>query len=128
MKTNNIVVLVLFGAAFWLVGTLWYRARGQAIFETTAPRYWINFVATPILSTLVCVGVFRWRQVPAPAWSAAALLVAIPGMLGEALLLSRFSAWMPGMQAASAGRYGGFLFATYALVLGVAEVVTLRAG
>jgi hypothetical protein len=55
------------------------------------------------------------------------LLVAIPGMLGEALLLSNFSAMMPRMQPASAGKYGAFLFATYALVLGIAEIVTLRA-
>jgi hypothetical protein len=34
---------------------------------------------------------------------------------------------MPKMQEASAGKYGAFLFATYALVLGIAETVTLRA-
>jgi hypothetical protein len=43
-------------------------------------------------------------------------------------LLSNFSALMPRMQEASAGRYGAFLFATYALVLSVAEIITLRAG
>ncbi len=53
--------------------------------------------------------------------------IAIPGMIGEAILLSRFSVLMPGMQPPSAGKYSGFLFATYALFLAIAETVTLRA-
>lgn len=55
------------------------------------------------------------------------LLLAIPGMLGEAVVLPHLSAFMPKLHAASGGRYGAFLFATYAVVLGLAEVVTLRA-
>jgi hypothetical protein len=31
-----------------------------------------------------------------------------------------------GIQEASGGRYGAFLFATYAVVLGIAEFATLR--
>jgi hypothetical protein len=33
---------------------------------------------------------------------------------------------MPKLHAGSGGKYGAFLFATYAVVLGLAEVVTLR--
>jgi hypothetical protein len=55
------------------------------------------------------------------------LLVAIPGMIGEAVVLSNLETFMPKLHVASGGRYGAFLFATYALVLGIAEVVTLRA-
>jgi len=55
------------------------------------------------------------------------LLLAIPGMIGESLVLSNLSTFMPKLHATAGGRYGAFLFATYALVLGVAEVVTLRA-
>jgi len=55
------------------------------------------------------------------------LLLAIPGMIGEAVVLSNLSIFMPRLHATSGGRYGAFLFATYALVLGVAEVVTLKA-
>ena len=42
-------------------------------------------------------------------------------------VLSNLAIFMPKLHATSGGRYGAFLFATYALVLGVAEVVTLRA-
>lgn len=127
MKGQSAIVMILFGVIFWVVGTLWYQARGALIFETTSLRYWANFVLIPVISALVCVGAFRWQQVPVTDWASAVLLIAIPGMAGEAVLLSNFAKWMPKMQAVSAGPYGGFLFATYALVLGVAEVMTIRA-
>jgi hypothetical protein len=47
--------------------------------------------------------------------------------IGETIVLSRLPTFIPKLQAASAGRYGAFLFAAYALVLGIAEVITLKA-
>jgi hypothetical protein len=48
-------------------------------------------------------------------------------MFGEALLLSRFSTLMPRMRLETAGKYGAFLFATYAVFLTIAEIIALRA-
>ena len=48
-------------------------------------------------------------------------------MIGEAVVLSHLSTFMPRIQASAGGRYGAFLFAAYALVLGIAEVVALKA-
>ena len=53
------------------------------------------------------------------------LLLGMPGMIGEALVLSHFSTSCR-LQEASAERYGAFLFAAYAVATGIAEVVTLR--
>ena len=126
MKTQDIALLLGFGIVFWIAGTIWYEMRGPLVFETTGVRYWTNFVLTPLVTMGVCILMLRWRNIPNSEWASAALLIAIPGMIGEAVLLSRFSVLMPKMQAASAGKYGGFLFATYALVLGIAEVVSIR--
>jgi hypothetical protein len=127
LKTIDIVLLIAFGLVFWFAGTIWYEMRGPLVFETTSLRYWINFAITPIVTTGICILILRWRQIPAAGWASAMLLIAIPGMIGEAILLSHFSALMPRMQLTSAGKYGAFLFATYALVLGIAEAITLRA-
>ncbi|MGA2535095.1 MAG: DUF5367 family protein [Terracidiphilus sp.] len=127
MRNREIALLLGFGLIFWIAGTLWYESRGQRVFETTATRYWVNFFLTPIVTAAVCIFMLRWRHIAAANWASAMLLVAIPGMLGEAVLLSHFSALMPRMQVSSAGKYGAFLFATYALVLGIAEIVNLRA-
>ena len=127
MKLSDKFLLLLFGIVFWTIGTLWYRARGALVFETTSLRYWINFAIVPVSSTLICILILRWRRIPAPDWTSAALLIALPGMFGEALILSSFALFMPKMQLTSAGRYGAFLFAAYALFLTIAEIVTLSA-
>lgn len=127
MRNRDISILLAFGLAFWIVGTLWFERTGPRVFETTAARYWANFFITPVVSTVGCILILRWRHIPASAWTTAILLIALPGMFGEAILLSNFSRLMPGMQQASAGKYGAFLFATYALVITIAEIVTLRA-
>jgi hypothetical protein len=127
MKPSDKYIFLFFGLAFWVVGTIWYELRGPRVFETTSQRYWINFVITPVLSAVVCILILKWRQVPAASWASAALLIALPGMFGEAALLSQFGRFMPRMHPESGGKYGAFLFAAYALFLTIAEIVTVRA-
>ncbi len=127
MKPFDKLLFPLLGIAFWVGGTILYEFRGHQVFETSNLRYWINFVLTPVVTAGVCILILKWRQVPAAEWASAGLLIALPGMFGEAVLLSRFAAFMPRMRPETAGRYGAFLFATYALFLTIAEVVTVRA-
>lgn len=127
MRAREISLLLTLGIVFWISGTLYYEKRGPLIFETTALRYWSNFILTPVVTSGACILILRWLEIPASGWASAMLLIALPGMVGETVLLCHFSMLMPGMQAVSAGRYAAFLFATYAVALGVAEVVTLRA-
>jgi len=127
MRTREICILLAFGIAFWVAGTLWFERTGPRVFETNAVRYWLNFFITPTVSTVGCLLILRWRHIPASSWTTAILLIALPGMFGEAILLSNFSTLMPRMHEASAGKYGAYLFATYALVITIAEIVTLRA-
>jgi NAD/NADP transhydrogenase beta subunit len=125
MKAGEVTLLLFLGLTFWIGGTLYFGKAGPAILESTRLRYWTAFVLSPIVSAVLCIVILRWRRIPAVNWTSAMLLLALPGMMGEALVLSNLSAFMPKLQPASGGRYGAFLFATYALVLGLAEVVTL---
>ena len=127
MKRRDVVSLLVLGSIIWVAGTILYAYRGPAIFETTSLRYWWAFASSPVLSALLCVGILRRRHIAPAHWASAMLLLAIPGMIGEAVVLSNFSTFMPKLHAASGGPYGAFLFATYALVLALAEIVTLRA-
>jgi hypothetical protein len=128
MKPYDKLLFVLFGCAFWVGGTILYHYRGHHVFESSDQGYWINFVLTPVVTAAICILILKWRGVSAADWGSAALLLALPGMFGEAALLSRFAVFMPRMRPETAGRYGAFLFATYALFLTIAEVVTVRAG
>lgn len=127
MKAQDVALLLVLGLIIWIVGTIHYANRGPAILETTSLRYWRAFALSPIVSAVLCIAILRWRHIAPANWASAMLLLAIPGMIGEAVVLSNLSTFMPKIHAVSGGRYGAFLFATYALVLGVAEVVTLTA-
>jgi hypothetical protein len=127
MKASDVTLLLLLGLLIWVVGTIYYASRGPLILETTTVRYWSAFALSPIISAILCVVILRWRHIAPSHWTSAMLLLAIPGMIGEAVVLSHLSTFMPKLHAASGGRYGAFLFATYAVVLGVAELVTIRA-
>ena len=116
------------GSATWLAGTVYYVYFGHAVLETTSMRYWRGFILSPVVSAAICIAIVRWRHIASADWASAMLLLAIPGMAGEALVLTNLTAFMPGLQAASGGRYGAMLFATYTVVLGLAEFVTVRAG
>jgi len=127
MRPFDKLLFPLIGIAFWVAGTILYEFRGTQVFESSSQRYWINFVLTPVVTAAICILILKWRQTPAADWASAALLIAIPGMFGEAALLSNFAVFMPRMRPETAGRYGAFLFATYALFLTIAEIVTARA-
>ena len=126
MNLQESAYLFFLGLAIWILGTVYYAYQGPRVLETTELRYWVSFALSPVVSAALCVAILRWRQIPLAHWASAMLLLAIPGMIGEAVVLSHLGTFMPRLQATSGGRYGAFLFATYALVLGLAEVVTLR--
>jgi Family of unknown function (DUF5367) len=127
MKARESVFLFILGLIIWILGSVYYAYRGSRILETTNLHYWIGFFISPIVTAIICIAILKLRHVPPAAWASGTLLLAIPGMIGEAVVLSHLSTFMPRLQASSGGRYGAFLFAAYALVLGIAEVVTLRA-
>ena len=127
MKVHDIVLLFVLGLMIWVLGTVYYAYRGPDVLETTSLHYWASFILSPMLSAAICVAILRWRHISPANWAPAMLLLAIPGMVGEAVVLSHLGTFMPKLHATSGGRYGAFLFATYAVVLGLAEVVTLRA-
>lgn len=127
MKSQEVGLLLVLGLLIWIVGTIYYGYRGPAILETSSLRYWVAFATSPLLSAALCVAILWWRHIPAAQWTTAMLLLAIPGMMGEAVVLTHLGTFMPRLHAVSGGRYGAFLFMTYAVVLGLAELVTLRA-
>jgi hypothetical protein len=128
MKLEECMLLLLLGLLIWILGTIYYAYAGHRVLETTRLRYWVSFAISPIISTALCILILRWRHIAASNWAVAMLLLAIPGMIGEAIVLSNLGTFMPKIQEASGSRYGAFLFATYAVVLGIAEFAALHSG
>ena len=126
MKTQECMLLLSLGLAIWTLGTVYFAYAGHHVLETTPKEYWVSFAISPIISAALCIAILLWRHVAPPDWAVAMLLLSIPGMVGEAVVLSNLRTFMPRIQEASGGRYGAFLFAAYAVVLGIAEFATLR--
>ncbi len=126
MKIQESMLLLSLGLILWILGTIYYAYAGHRVLETTAERYWVSFAISPVISAAFCILILRWRHIAPSDWAPAMLLLSLPGMAGEAVVLSNLGTFMPKIQEASGGRYGAFLFATYAVVLGIAEFVTLR--
>jgi hypothetical protein len=125
MRIQECVLLLSLGLVIWILGTIYYAYTGHSVLETTPVHYWASFAISPIISAALCILILRWRHIAPSNWAVAMLLLAIPGMVGEAVVLSNLSTFMPRIQEASGGRYGAFLFVTYAVVLGIAEFATL---
>jgi len=126
MKMQECLLLLLLGLIIWILGTMYYAYAGHRVLETTPVRYWASFAISPIISAVLCILILRGRHIAPSNWAVAMLLLAIPGMIGEAIVLSHLGTFMPRIQEASGGRYGAFLFATYAVVLSIAEFAALR--
>jgi hypothetical protein len=126
MNTQECMLLLSLGLGIWILGTIYFAYAGHHVLETTPAQYWVAFAISPIISTALLILILLWRHIAPSNWAVAMLLLAIPGMIGEAVVLSNLGTFMPRIQAASGGRYGAFLFATYAVVLGIAEFATLR--
>jgi hypothetical protein len=127
MGVRNSILLIVFGLVIWMIGSIYYAYRGPQVLETTKTIYWLSFFLSPLVSAILVFAILKALRIARPEWASAALLLAIPGMIGEAIVLSHLSIFMPKIQESSGGRYGAFLFATYAVVLGIAEFVTLNA-
>jgi hypothetical protein len=126
MKIQECMVLLSFGFIIWILGTIYYAYSGHRVLETTPARYWVSFALSSILSAALCMLILHWRHIAPSNWAVAMLLLAIPGMAGESVVLANLGKFMPRIQEASGGRYGAMLFGTYAVVLSIAEFVTLH--
>lgn len=126
MGRRECLLLLSLGLVIWILGTIYFAYAGHGVLETTPAQYWVSFAISPVISAALCILILRWRHIAPSHWAVAMLLLAIPGMIGEAVVLSNLGTFMPRIQEASGGRYAAFLFVTYAVVLGIAEFATLN--
>ena len=104
MKIQERMLLLSLGLIIWILGTIYYAYAGHRVLETTPARYWVSFAISPIISAAFCILILHWRHIAPSNWTAAVLLLTIPGMVGEAVVLSHLGTFMPRIREASGGR------------------------
>lgn len=106
------------GVIVWLGATLAMRVAGQYFFyHDSAAWMAFNFTAMLIAMPLLAYAIFQWRRVPAAQRAAAAVAVAVPGMLLDVLTTYFFAQTFPNVNAAGDGAWGAWLLFSYALFL-----------
>ncbi len=117
-QSFTLAPFVVIGVAVWLGATLAMRVAGQYFFHPDSAAWMaVNFTAMLIAMPLLARAIFQWRRVPASQRAAAALGVAVPGMLLDVLTTYFFAQTFPNVNAAGAGAWGAWLLFSYALFL-----------
>src|SRR5262245_31026438 len=95
----------LLGVVLWAGGTLLYRNLGTMLFESGLIVYWTNFAVTVVAFCAVFMQSASRRKIPREHWPTTALLMAVPGLFGEAITLLQFAAILPALRTETAASY-----------------------
>lgn len=126
MSRKDGIILFSLGLIIWAIGTLVYRLAGSYFFESSTVGYWLNVIVTGALYSAIGMGLMKWRRIESQYWLHGAMCLALPGMLGEVLVLSTFSELMVNMQPETAGKYGAFLFGGYSCLIGFSWLISIK--
>lgn len=109
---------LVIGVIVWFGATLAMRVAGQFFFHHDSAAWMaFNFTAMLIAMPLLAYAIFQWRRVPATQRAAAAVAVAVPGMLLDVLTTYFFAQTFPNVNGAGDGAWGAWLLFSYALFL-----------
>lgn len=102
----------------WLVATAILRLWGHTFFiPENNLSMGISFLFSLLFLPLLAYTLFRWQQVQPDQRRDAAICLAIPGMLLDAVATYFFTQLFPNMLPAADGAFGAWLLWGYALVL-----------
>jgi hypothetical protein len=126
MKPKDRISLIVIGFLIWAGATFFYRQLGSYFFEGSTLEYWANVLLTAVCYCAASFGLMKWLRIDTRYWLQAAACIALPGMLSEVPILSFFPELMSNMQPETAGRYGAFLFWSYASLIGIALFISSK--
>lgn len=121
MTRKDTAIYVIGGLSVWLNGAVTFRLGGRFLFENGP---WVTALVGIVIAALVCL-IFRaamdWRKAPAAEAVTVAVLMALPGLFGEAARQLVFG-WATGLPPsaqpdfAAVILFGNAVLLSYALV------------
>ena len=122
MTPRDVTIYAAVGLSVWLNGAVTFRLGGRFLFEN-GPG--VTAAVAVVIALLVCLA-FRatlaWRKGPANQAVTVAVIMALPGLFGEALRQLAFH-WATGLAVATAPTFaavilfGNGVLLTYAVIL-----------
>lgn len=115
--TQSTARYALLGVAIWAAATIALRLAGAAVFAHPAALFAVSLLAMTALAIAVL------PRADAGTRARAAIALATPGMLLDAISASAFARVFPNIGADAAGLFGGWLLFCNAIVLVTAVAV-----
>ena len=121
MTRHDALIFALIGFVVWLVGAVMFRFGGHLLFESGP---WILLAASVSTALSVCLllnATMAWRKAHAESAVLVAVVMALPGLFGDAAYSLGFHA-ITGLDPASAGAFAALVIVGNAALLAFAIV------
>ncbi len=108
MTQRDALIFALTGFVVWLVGAVMFRFGGHWLFESGP---WVLLAASVSTGFSVCFllnATMAWRKAPAESAVLVAVIMALPGLFGDAAYALGFHA-ITGLDQASAGAFAALV-------------------
>jgi len=126
MTRRDVAIYAAAGFSVWLNGAVTFRLGGRFLFESGP---WVTVLVAVVIAALVCL-IFRtamvWRKAPASQAVTVAVLMALPGLFGEAARQLVFG-WATGLPASAQPAFAAVMLFGNAVLLTYAVVRARRA-
>ncbi len=114
----NRILLAGIGSSIWLAATIVFRLAGHLFFLIDNPTLIMSLWIAAFISLWIVIEIiFRWRKLQGLQFFEAAVLLALPGMIADAISVHFFTIVFPNMAIAADGPFAAWLLWAYSTVL-----------
>ena len=126
MSNKDALIYAAVGLSVWLNGAVTFRLAGRVLFENGPALITISALVIALLVCLIFQRTMIWRKGKAAQAVTVAVIMALPGLFGEAVRQALFS-WATGLDVGTAPAFAATMFFGNAVLLTYAVVQSRRA-
>ncbi len=105
------------GFVLWLIATLAFRFLGPSFFTPALATHALAFIATPVATAAIAFFLLRMLRAAPGDEAEAAIGVAFPGMILDAIVVNNFPIAFPGIDETLDGVFGAHMLLAYAAII-----------
>jgi len=126
ITTKNLVIYAVAGLGAWLNGAVSFRLGGKMLFENGPLIAGVSAIGIAVAVCLVLRFAMAWRKAPDTQAVTIAVIMALPGLFGEAARQLVFG-WATGLDASAQPAFIASILFGNGVLLTYAAIKTLRA-
>jgi hypothetical protein len=126
LSDKDILIYAAVGFSVWLNGAVTFHFGGRTLFES---GIWVTVLVALVIAVSICLifrSTMRWRKTGETQAVSVAVVMALPGLFGEAVRQTIFS-WATGLKVSTAPAFAATIFFGNAVLLTYAVIKARRA-